>query len=55
MTVTEKLHDTSWKAVELFGGAITANFPQRFGDISDVRPVPDHQEVCVLHTSRRSL
>jgi hypothetical protein len=31
--------------VDLFGGAITAQFPQRFGDISDVRPVPDHQEV----------
>lgn len=44
MTVTAPV-DTAWKAVELFGGAITAKFPERFGDISDVRPVPDHQEV----------
>ncbi len=29
----------------LFGGAIEMNLPQRFVDVSDYRPVPDHQEV----------
>ncbi|EFN58622.1 hypothetical protein CHLNCDRAFT_140842 [Chlorella variabilis] len=30
---------------ELFGGAVGCSFPQRFIDISQFRPVPDHQEV----------
>jgi hypothetical protein len=34
-----------WRPVELYGGAITAQFPERFVDVSDFRPVPDHQEV----------
>mmetsp|Transcript_26566 Transcript_26566/g.87084 ORF Transcript_26566/g.87084 Transcript_26566/m.87084 type:complete len:198 (-) Transcript_26566:72-665(-) len=29
----------------LFGGAITGFLPEAFKDLSDVRPVPDHQEV----------
>ncbi|GAB4820979.1 hypothetical protein N2152v2_008025 [Parachlorella kessleri] len=29
---------------ELFGGAMEMAFPNRFTDISDFRPVPDHQE-----------
>lgn len=29
----------------LFGGAISTVFPLRFQDISNIRPVPDHQEV----------
>jgi hypothetical protein len=29
---------------ELYGGAAQLSFPQRFTDISDFRPVPDHQE-----------
>ncbi|KAL4457492.1 hypothetical protein ABPG75_012357 [Micractinium tetrahymenae] len=29
----------------LYGGAAQLAFPQRFADISDFRPVPDHQEV----------
>lgn len=29
----------------LYGGAAQLSFPQRFADISDFRPVPDHQEV----------
>lgn len=29
----------------LFGGAIEMSLPQRFVDVSDYRPVPDHQEV----------
>lgn len=28
----------------LYGGAAQLAFPQRFADISDFRPVPDHQE-----------
>ncbi|XP_058083816.1 uncharacterized protein LOC131231581 [Magnolia sinica] len=29
----------------LFGGAISSVFPLRFQDVSDIREVPDHQEV----------
>ncbi|KAF9181111.1 hypothetical protein BGZ51_005664 [Haplosporangium sp. Z 767] len=32
---------------ELYGGAMTMNLPQKFGNISHVREVPDHQEVFV--------
>ncbi|KAI9684004.1 MAG: multicopy suppressor of ts gsp1 [Bathelium mastoideum] len=38
--------DTS-KAIELFGGAITAQYPRTFIDVSNLRQVPDHQEVYV--------
>ncbi|KAK8658274.1 hypothetical protein V6N13_036485 [Hibiscus sabdariffa] len=31
----------------LFGGAISASFPLRFRDVSNIRQVPDHQEVFV--------
>ncbi|KAF2302392.1 hypothetical protein GH714_036129 [Hevea brasiliensis] len=31
----------------LFGGAIVSTFPLRFQDVSNVRQVPDHQEVFV--------
>ncbi|XP_050215846.1 uncharacterized protein LOC126666953 [Mercurialis annua] len=31
----------------LFGGAITSSFPLRFQDVSNIRQVPDHQEVFV--------
>ncbi|PSC69030.1 putative ran guanine nucleotide release factor [Micractinium conductrix] len=30
---------------QLFGGAASLWLPQRFADISDFRPIPDHQEV----------
>ncbi|BAT99262.1 hypothetical protein LR48_Vigan06g104500 [Vigna angularis] len=29
----------------LFGGKISCTFPNRFQDVSDIREVPDHQEV----------
>lgn len=29
----------------LFGGAITASLPTNFADVSEIRQVPDHQEV----------
>ncbi|KAF9121445.1 hypothetical protein BGW39_010527 [Mortierella sp. 14UC] len=32
---------------ELYGGAMTINLPSKFGNISHVREVPDHQEVFV--------
>lgn len=31
----------------LFGGAISSTFPLRFQDVSNIRQVPDHQEVFV--------
>ncbi|KAH7515926.1 uncharacterized protein LOC125418413 [Ziziphus jujuba] len=31
----------------LFGGAIASTFPNRFQDVSNIRQVPDHQEVFV--------
>ncbi|KAL0336349.1 UNVERIFIED_CONTAM: Ran guanine nucleotide release factor [Sesamum radiatum] len=31
----------------LFGGAIVSTFPLRFQDVSNIRQVPDHQEVFV--------
>lgn len=30
---------------ELYGGAVTMGIPDAFMDVSDFRPVPDHQEV----------
>ena len=30
---------------ELYGGAIRASIPKQFLDISDIRPIPDHQEM----------
>ena len=34
---------------QLFGGAIKLICPQEMLDISDFRPVPDHQEVILIH------
>ncbi|CAH1431664.1 unnamed protein product [Lactuca virosa] len=31
----------------LFGGAVSTTFPLRFEDVSNIREVPDHQEVFV--------
>jgi hypothetical protein len=37
---------------DLYGGAITITLPDSFKDVSDLRPVPDHQEVYLdQHTS----
>ncbi|KAF2679058.1 Mog1p/PsbP-like protein [Lentithecium fluviatile CBS 122367] len=35
----------SFKHVELYGGAITTDLPESYGDVSQIRQVPDHQEV----------
>lgn len=39
----------------LFGGAIATTFPLRFQDVSDIRQVPDHQEVFVDPSRDESL
>ncbi|KAL8971780.1 MAG: hypothetical protein Q9183_000895 [Haloplaca sp. 2 TL-2023] len=36
---------TGFKHVELYGGAITVNLPAGYGDVSNIREVPDHQEI----------
>ncbi|KAL8694013.1 MAG: hypothetical protein Q9218_001251 [Villophora microphyllina] len=35
----------AFKSTELFGGAIVANLPAGYGDVSNIREVPDHQEI----------
>ncbi|KAF2500107.1 Mog1p/PsbP-like protein [Lophium mytilinum] len=35
----------SFQHTKLFGGAIVADLPTEFGDVSDIRQVPDTQEV----------
>jgi len=35
----------SYRQVQLFGGAMTADFPSNFADASEIRQVPDQQEV----------
>ncbi|KAL3629047.1 hypothetical protein CASFOL_027108 [Castilleja foliolosa] len=39
----------------LFGGAVVSNFSLRFEDVSNIRQVPDHQEVFVDPTRDESL
>ncbi|KAI7155191.1 hypothetical protein KC352_g27692, partial [Hortaea werneckii] len=36
---------TTYTPTPLFGGALAASLPSTFGDVSDIRQVPDHQEV----------
>ncbi|GMM49125.1 Ran GTPase-binding protein [Starmerella bacillaris] len=40
--------------MKLFGGAITADIPQTLLDASDLREVPDHQEVFVGTTNSQN-
>ncbi|CAG9465876.1 unnamed protein product [Pedinophyceae sp. YPF-701] len=40
---------------ELYGGAISLRIPSVFVDVSDFRPVPDHQEVWADGATDRSL
>ena len=44
------LHD-----VELYGGAISFRVPRDFDDVSNLRPVPDHQEVYVQRNGINSI
>ena len=39
----EQSEPASWRP--LFGGALSADLPDRYVDVSDFRPVPDNQEV----------
>lgn len=41
------LHPDGFRTVELYGGAFTIDYPNRFLDISHYRPIPDHQEVYI--------
>ena len=36
-----------YRSIDLFGGALTAALPSSFTDVSDIRQVPDHQEVWI--------
>ncbi|KAL8909314.1 MAG: hypothetical protein Q9207_000324 [Kuettlingeria erythrocarpa] len=36
---------TVFRPTELFGGAITVALPDRYADVSNIREVPDHQEI----------
>ena len=47
--------DDSLQQRELYGGAMSIALPQRFVDISDFRPIPDHQEVRELRRSPGAL
>ncbi|KAL8699770.1 MAG: hypothetical protein Q9201_005815 [Fulgogasparrea decipioides] len=35
----------TFKPTELYGGAITVNLPAGYADVSNIREVPDHQEI----------
>jgi hypothetical protein len=39
----------------LFGGMAIIELPDRFGDVSDFRPVPDHQEVLADASTDQSI
>ncbi|KAL9131900.1 MAG: hypothetical protein Q9217_000260 [Psora testacea] len=47
--------EITFKHVELFGGAIEANLPSNFVDVSDIRQVPDEQEVYLSANGFSSL
>ncbi|KAL8740834.1 MAG: hypothetical protein Q9190_006500 [Brigantiaea leucoxantha] len=44
-----------FKHTELFGEAITVNIPNEYSDVSDIRQVPDHQEVYLSTTGFTSI
>lgn len=41
------MSSTSFKTTPLFGGALTASLPEQFADVSQLRQVPDNQEVYI--------
>jgi len=47
-------NEVKLKKIELFGGAMSILLPESFEDISNVREVPDHQEVFVDRLSEIS-
>jgi hypothetical protein len=42
-------------AVELYGGAIVSSLPKRFEDVSQLRHIPDHQEVYADNPTDQSI
>jgi hypothetical protein len=43
------------RKVQLYGGMASVDLPSRMTDISDFRPVPDHQEVYTDANSDQSV
>lgn len=43
------------EARQLFGGMVSIQCPSRFVDVSDFRPVPDHQEVLADASADQSV
>lgn len=57
--ITQRRHlssisDSKSTLRDLFGGAITMNIPESYKDVSDLRQVPDHQEVYLDQRSTAS-
>jgi Ran-interacting Mog1 protein len=46
---------TTYRPTPLFGGALHAQIPSSFIDVSALRQVPDHQEVFVQHDGFASI
>ena len=46
---------STYESKELYGGAITAQLPSDYIDASDLRQIPDHQEVLLSPTTLASL
>lgn len=46
---------TNYIPVPLFGGALTATLPTTFSDVSEIRQIPDHQEVFLEKTAFSSI
>ncbi|KAL8404590.1 hypothetical protein RB594_009446 [Gaeumannomyces avenae] len=38
---------STFKTTKLFGGALSSEIPEQFADVSQIRQVPDHQEVFI--------
>uniref|UniRef100_A0A7S0BEY5 Ran guanine nucleotide release factor n=1 Tax=Rhodosorus marinus TaxID=101924 RepID=A0A7S0BEY5_9RHOD len=49
------VQDRNWTVRKLFGGTIEVNLPEEFEDMSDVRLVPDYQEVFADADTDRSV
>jgi hypothetical protein len=43
--IAHAMATNGWKERQLFGGAMTCEIPSDWRDVSDIRQVPDHQEV----------
>uniref|UniRef100_A0A7S3EBG5 Ran guanine nucleotide release factor n=1 Tax=Rhodosorus marinus TaxID=101924 RepID=A0A7S3EBG5_9RHOD len=49
------VQDKNWTVRKLYGGAMEVNLPEEFEDMSDVRLVPDYQEVFADADTDRSV